>query len=255
MPPRGRRDARAHPQHEHEEAHRRPRAGGGRRGRGGRRLRAARRGRARRPHRARLPRSGRRRHRPAPADRPRARRSSRASRPRCVDATNPMVFVRAKDLGLTGTETPQAIDGDRALVARLEAIRVAAAEAHGHPGQRGDAQDRGGRRPPTSFTALDGVAYPAAADRRGGARHLHGQLPPRLRAHRRHVPGRRGPHRRHGRRRVLGAPDGPTCASAIPPACCRSTPRVGAEGGAPRAERVTVYRTARRLMEGYVRVP
>ncbi len=30
---------------------------------------------------------------------------------------------------------------------------------------------------------------------------------------------------------------------------------VGRKDGAPWAERVTVYRTARRLMEGYVRVP
>jgi 2-methylaconitate cis-trans-isomerase PrpF len=30
---------------------------------------------------------------------------------------------------------------------------------------------------------------------------------------------------------------------------------VGRRDGAPWAEKVTVYRTARRLMEGYVRVP
>ena len=39
-----------------------------------------------------------------------------------VDATNPMVFVRAKDLGLAGTETPQALDDDRELSARLESL-------------------------------------------------------------------------------------------------------------------------------------
>src|SRR5207237_10888070 len=44
-----------------------------------------------------------------------------------VDATNPVVFVRAKDLGLAGTETPQEIDGDRGLSARLGAIRSEAA--------------------------------------------------------------------------------------------------------------------------------
>ncbi len=44
-----------------------------------------------------------------------------------VDATNPMVFVRAKDLGLDGTERPEDLDGRPGLPARLEAIRAAAA--------------------------------------------------------------------------------------------------------------------------------
>ena len=39
-----------------------------------------------------------------------------------VDATNAVVFVRAKDLGIAGTETPMAIDADTALSARLEAV-------------------------------------------------------------------------------------------------------------------------------------
>ena len=77
---------------------------------------------------------GRRRHRPAAAHRAARATSSRASRPRCVDATNPVVFVRARDLGLTGTETPQAMDADHALVARLEKIRVEAAPLMGMPG-------------------------------------------------------------------------------------------------------------------------
>src|SRR5438128_9466385 len=51
-----------------------------------------------------------------------------------VDPTNPVVVVRAKDLGLAGTETPQEIDSDHALSARLEAIRVEAAKRRGIPG-------------------------------------------------------------------------------------------------------------------------
>lgn len=44
-----------------------------------------------------------------------------------VDAANPLVFFRAKDLGLTGTELPPRIDSDADMLARIEAIRAAAA--------------------------------------------------------------------------------------------------------------------------------
>ena len=81
-----------------------------------------------------------------------------------VDATNPMVFVRARDLGLTGTEPPEAIDADRALSARVwKPIRVEAADAHGHSGQRLRPQGRHGRAGHVAFTALDGTAYDADA--------------------------------------------------------------------------------------------
>lgn len=45
-----------------------------------------------------------------------------------VDAVAPVVFVRAKDLDLTGQEMPQEIDGKADVLQLLEAIRQAAAE-------------------------------------------------------------------------------------------------------------------------------
>jgi methylitaconate Delta-isomerase len=44
-----------------------------------------------------------------------------------VDAANPFVFVRARDLGLIGTELPNQIESNTALMVRLEHIRAAAA--------------------------------------------------------------------------------------------------------------------------------
>lgn len=41
-----------------------------------------------------------------------------------VDAANPLVFVRWRDLGLDGSELPDAIDADPDLLARIEAVRA-----------------------------------------------------------------------------------------------------------------------------------
>ncbi len=44
-----------------------------------------------------------------------------------VDAANPVVFIRPADLGLSGLETADRVDGDPALLSRIEAIRAHAA--------------------------------------------------------------------------------------------------------------------------------
>lgn len=44
-----------------------------------------------------------------------------------VDLANPVAFIRAESLGLTGVESPSAVDGDRGLIEKLEMIRGAAA--------------------------------------------------------------------------------------------------------------------------------
>jgi 2-methylaconitate cis-trans-isomerase PrpF len=48
-----------------------------------------------------------------------------------VDAANACVFVRARDVGLTGTELPDALEADQDAMRRLGAVRLAAAVAMG----------------------------------------------------------------------------------------------------------------------------
>jgi 2-methylaconitate cis-trans-isomerase PrpF/tripartite-type tricarboxylate transporter receptor subunit TctC len=49
----------------------------------------------------------------------------------CIDAAMPLVVMRATDLGLSGREAPTDLDGDRALLVRIEAVRRAAGLAMG----------------------------------------------------------------------------------------------------------------------------
>jgi 2-methylaconitate cis-trans-isomerase PrpF len=48
-----------------------------------------------------------------------------------IDAANAACFVRADELGLTGTEMPEALDANTALLEKLAAIRIAASIAMG----------------------------------------------------------------------------------------------------------------------------
>jgi len=170
-----------------------------------------------------------------------------------VDATNPVVFVRAKDVGLAGTETPQAIDADRALSARLEAIRVEAAKRMKIPGSAA-VPKIAMVAPATAFTALDGVRHAAdtvdlvtrvismgnchravaltVAMCLGVAARVEGTVV-------RECAGDTA----HAIR--LGHPSGVLPIDAA----------VRRRDGGAWAERVTVYRTARRLMEGFARIP
>src|SRR3989454_4222071 len=171
----------------------------------------------------------------------------------CVDATNPVVFVRARDLGLTGTETPQAIDADHDVSARLEKLRVEAASRMGMP-ESAAVPKIAFVAPPTETTALDGVRYPAeAADVVGRAISMgncHRAFPltvamclavaARIEGTLVHEVARKHP----GDVRL-----------AHPSRVLPLDAAVSLKDGAPWAERVTVYRSARRLMEGFVRVP
>jgi hypothetical protein len=171
----------------------------------------------------------------------------------CVDATNAVVFVRARDLGLAGTETPQAVDEDHELGARLEKLRVEAAGRMGMP-ESAAVPKIAFVAAPADSTALDGVRHAAGTfDVLGRAISMgncHRAFPltvamclavaARVEGTVVHEVAR--PHRGDVR---LGHPSGVLPLDAA----------VGVKDGAPWAEKVTVYRTARRLMEGFVRVP
>jgi 2-methylaconitate cis-trans-isomerase PrpF len=187
-----------------------------------------------------------------------------------VDATNPVVFVRAKDLGLAGTETPQAIDADRSLAARLEAIRVEAAQRMGMEGSSA-VPKVAVVASPADFTALDGARYRldqvdlvarvismgnchrafalTAAMCLAVAARLEGTV-----VHECTTGAARASGRPPAAQAGLEAP-APTIRLGHPSGVLPIDAAVRVRDGAPWAERVTVYRTARRLMEGFVRVP
>ena len=190
-----------------------------------------------------------------------------------VDATNPMVFVRAKDLGLLGTESPEAIDRDVALLNRLEAIRVAGAalmKVQGSPAIPKVAFVA----PAASYRILDGREIPArevnlvarvismgrchrafaltaamclaVAARIDGTVVAESLSPPQLNPLPPGGEGRvRGSAQGEGDLR-LGHPSGVLPIAAL-------VERGSSDS--PVARQVTVYRTARRLMEGFIRVP
>jgi 2-methylaconitate cis-trans-isomerase PrpF len=171
----------------------------------------------------------------------------------CVDATNAVVFVRARDLGLTGAETPQAVDADHDLSARLEKLRVEAGARMGMP-ESAAVPKIAFVAEPADYTGLDGARYPAGTfDVLGRAISMgncHRAFPltvamclavaTRIEGTLVHEVARKRPGDV-----ILGHPSGVLPLDAA----------VGLKDGAPWAEKVTVYRTARRLMEGFVRLP
>jgi len=85
-----------------------------------------------------------------------------------VDATNPLVFVRAADIGMTGMELPDEIDGNPRILGLLESIRGAAACRLGFVHDPGDSALLSPAVPkmtivagPASFTTSSGQTVPA----------------------------------------------------------------------------------------------
>ncbi len=167
----------------------------------------------------------------------------------CIDAANPAVFVRAADLGMTGTELPQDLEQNAAFLAFMEAIRNAAADAMGIARMASvpkvamlaapaDAPTLSGRLgagehdiaarmisvgQPHRAVPITGAVCLAVASR------VTGTIPQQLCA------SSQGPIR-------IGHPSGTLLVDA----------KVAADANGFRAEWGAVYRTARRLFEGAV---
>ena len=181
-----------------------------------------------------------------------------------VDATNPMVFVRAKDLGLDGTERPEELDRRPGLPARLEAIRAAGAVRMGLARTLEEARRSSAAVPKIALLAAPSV-YRTLADTtvEPDAVDLVARMVSMGKAHRAfaltgamclavatRIPGTVAQEAAaltgsSGDVRIGHASGVLSVAAAVEPG-----PR-----GVPIAQTVTVYRTARRLMEGFVLVP
>jgi 2-methylaconitate cis-trans-isomerase PrpF len=70
-----------------------------------------------------------------------------------IDAANPIVFVDPADLGLTGLETADRVDGDPALLSRIETIRAQAAVRIGLARSATDATVRSPGVPKIAFVS------------------------------------------------------------------------------------------------------
>ncbi len=179
-----------------------------------------------------------------------------------VDATNPMVFVRAGELGLMGTEHPEAIDRNSNLTARLEQIRATVAVRIGLAADVAEASRKSQAvpkiavvAPPVTYRDLSGTEVPA------NATDITARVMSMGKAHRAFAltaamclaVAARIPET------VVQDAIGPAAASDpssdIRLGHASGVLPIAAEVRGGHAVKVVVYRTARRLMEGSIRVP
>jgi 2-methylaconitate isomerase len=198
----------------------------------------------------------------------------------CISAGNPCVLVEAQALGLAGTEGQQQVNARPELLARAEAIRAAGAVAMGlvRAGEDAAATRPGTPKlillaPPAPYTASDGRVVAAGSvhllARAFSMGVLHHAVPGTCAiaiGAAAAVPGTLA-HRlaRAVRDLADGAAPAPACAgpaaAAGPLLIGHPSGRLAVEAACePRAggwvvTRVSLSRSARRLMEGWVRVP
>jgi 2-methylaconitate isomerase len=177
-----------------------------------------------------------------------------------IDATSPIVYVAAASLGLTGTETPDAIDANAGAMARLEHLRRTAGVMMGLAAT----PDKVGLQTPRiaivsaplAFQSLDGTRYDA------GAYDVATRMISMERAHKA-IPGTGGLNLGVAARITGTLPNRvarpANTAYEIRVGNPSGLVSVGAEvtetGNGWHAESAVLFRTARRLMQGEVAVP
>ncbi len=172
-----------------------------------------------------------------------------------VDAANLCCFVRAADIGLTGVETPAMLDANAGALAVLDAVRRAAGEAAGLDPVPGSIPKVGAVAPPTAFETLSGERL-GPADMDLAARMISVGRPHRA------VPLTAAlclgvAARMEGTlvHEAGGASGGGDIRIGHPSGIALVAAEVSGGGAEPCAERAVVYRTARRLMDGFVYAP
>ena len=172
-----------------------------------------------------------------------------------IDASTALVIVRAEALGLTGVELPDTIEAEPALTRRLEVIRRAGAAAMGLDPETASLPKVAFVASPANATTLSGTGLAAdAVDLTARAVSMgrpHRALPLTAAlalAAAARIPGTLAAEAARavdaGNPVRLGHPSG---VAAVAVDLATATP--------PRLVRLTVTRTARRLMEGRVLVP
>lgn len=180
-----------------------------------------------------------------------------------VDATNPGVFVAADAVGLTATEEPATLERDPAVLARLEAIRAAAAVRMGLAATPEEATRTSPGSPKIAVVAPPRPAVTLAGER----------LEPEAMDLATRMISMGQPHRAVPLTGAMCLAVAARIEGTVPHALMRRTPgdadvrlahpsgllplaaSVRQEGHQWVADYVVVYRTARRLMEGSVLVP
>ena len=182
-----------------------------------------------------------------------------------VDIGNAHVFVRARDLGLTGTESAAEIDGNPKLRDLLERIRGAAAQ------RMGLIEDASQSRARSPATPILGMLSPPADYRndltgatvRADDTDLVSRLMFMQQAHKTYagtstvctgVASRLPGTIVHEVARTV-SPDMIECRIGHPGGVIKTEVKVALAGNAYQVERATLGRTARRILEGYVFLP